>query len=1298
MSYCGQTRLRLSEKFVSTLPAGMAKDRKRLNVHLANQLIPRLEKAVLCKPLNELLHSCVRLSGLASRMDYLRLRLKLYADEDDDLAKPISQSQSEAVNGLNAMARIVGHIENHIADFLNLPNADALARLHFDASLAVTRVFADLGETTVLGRDHCLALLLLVMGAVPPLPKRQAELLDRLACDQKQIPADRMIGVPNYPSEIITKDLSAKGKLADPKLGDQIKTIEHLASIFGSANKAALILLDARPDECQARIKSGVLYLATEQLVDVHMFVHDFLAEAIFRSQADDVQPVHLGILMGAEWSTQQLLTKLERVLQYIAAASWVYSPDFIAALDPLLSHVKRSIKVHPASTPELVSFVAFLKPMGMLSAPCAGDPVKLDTPAPAAENCREDQVQVKRLDIHQTFAESDSERLFRAFQHINQHAPGKQPSRKEGSVVTDANRVALTREQCDAHDEFIRRAFGPGTIGGWEIHNSENPEKPGKISGLNDKLIVEPLRQVGPHIIPRQDSDRSEYRLLKIRNDCFRLERQKDGGKFHEDLRNRLTRELADLERARMLNATDATVNRPNFTRPDSILNSSNSALEGLKTLGIPLEPAELPPPCVSQPPPANDPLKGDIFFLPHPRSSKSLISHQKVSLLKGMQDAKNAVDLVHIILKARTLVRAQLHLEQSSQQIQPTAKCPVIGVPTEAMASSAAIPRDAQKSNLDSEQPVTEPIKEPPQERETRVKHLGNATAVPTNTPGPACVETVGLPHPAPLGSVVPSPAAPGLCGDPEVTPAPAPTRDSGTANQPTGMSPVAEMDPMPTAAEPSEAGRKKDESPVPVADSANTKAAANDPIPKSKPLPQQVPSGLQKQADKNPNDTTAVTTTEFGTHHLQTELVPQHQGALAPIALGTPKPDLFNPAKDATTIAPDQIRRSQDESEPAPATEFRTVPPPLAKSAVPAVSADKKPSPAVASTEPPSADIPPSPKSSPDYPEDLIRNIEDGKTPPADTSLIPDTDPASLVQIGFTPEPDSIVTSNLCSPSAPSGIQSGDVQRTEPPSASESCPSPSPNQAAENHETVGPQSQNETTPGASDHGASAAPELTFYVPDLLIDAAEEAAKSGRFDMLRKPCQVAYYLASFGWPLAGNSAAFRENELVLLHNGEPIHLRLDETLFILQLALARGRMRAYPTWNFELQSMLGRDAECQVQHGLGGYLNPFHDDLLKLEEKLKDPIFAASWMGRSRSLDYTKRPMEIAADLCMKFIRSNQELAVLLTALHYRSHKYGYLNFDNVLRRNCYYPHISPSYITRVALRLPVLKSHRN
>jgi hypothetical protein len=368
------------------------------------------------------------------------------------------------------------------------------------------------------------------------------------------------------------------------------------------------------------------------------------------------------------------------------------------------------------------------------------------------------------------------------------------------------------------------------------------------------------------------------------------------------------------------------------------------------------------------------------------------------------------------------------------------------------------------------------------------------------------------------------------------------------------------------------------------------------------------------------------------------------------------------------------------------------IRPVPPPLAKPAMPVVSEDKTPSLVVAPTEAPMADLPSEKAPPPRIHEDPDRNPGYVIIAPGDAPRIANADSTFHPQFEVTQGPDSHITSNLCSPAAPPQIERGEVKLGVLPSATESHHAPPSSRATENPDRVGPQSRPEVINPPLGHPSPSLPELTYCVPELLIEAAEEAARSGRFEMLREPRQVAYFLASINWPLAGKGTASHENELVLRHGSDPIHLRLDETLFVIQLALARGLMQAYPTWNFELQPILGRDQECQIQSGPGRFLNPFHNDLFDLEKKLKDPLFAAAWMFRSRKLDFTKPPLEIAAEFCRKYVRNQHKLAVLLTAIHYRTHKNGYLNFDHYLRRNCYDRPPWPSYITRFALQLPV------
>ena len=235
--------------------------------------------------------------------------------------------------------------------------------------------------------------------------------------------------------------------------------------------------------------------------------------------------------------------------------------------------------------------------------------------------------------------------------------------------------------------------------------------------------------------------------------------------------------------------------------------------------------------------------------------------------------------------------------------------------------------------------------------------------------------------------------------------------------------------------------------------------------------------------------------------------------------------------------------------------------------------------------------------------------------------------------------------------------------------------------------------------------------------------------AAEHSNFDLFKNPKDAADFLYIKGWPVAQHDSS--TNVLTLNHKGQIYHLKADEALFALQLALIRCQIwrgvctipfpktLAGPRRYFNINEtpiatwLIGpeQDYPSASIYGFEKYLDPYSPVFFEIQRTI------AADLSSKRELPWLQAAMQVSrenlnrapirkalafANIMSQKRGTNPDLAVINAGLIYRTNAQGFRAFDSFLRGDAFKPsnslNIVPqaSYLSnRPPAQLPATKA---
>jgi hypothetical protein len=190
-------------------------------------------------------------------------------------------------------------------------------------------------------------------------------------------------------------------------------------------------------------------------------------------------------------------------------------------------------------------------------------------------------------------------------------------------------------------------------------------------------------------------------------------------------------------------------------------------------------------------------------------------------------------------------------------------------------------------------------------------------------------------------------------------------------------------------------------------------------------------------------------------------------------------------------------------------------------------------------------------------------------------------------------------------------------------------------------------------------------------FLVPVELVKAVEALDRP----LMRDGQDACVLLQAIGWPVA--TVPHQPNELILNHDSQIVRLPLDETTFVIQLALLRGKLCRRFDWEKACECVTGVERLSNSKTKLNKYLDPYHPSLLSFERKLNYVLFDYKMFNFHKYIDLTLGPIYTIAQISKKLCeygacdKHDQEMGLLLGATLYRTGPCGFLSLMTQVRQ---------------------------
>ena len=362
-----EIQLRLADETLQLLPRAVRKD----SAQVASILTTALSNISFGFPMTILVPAARQFELLAERLECLRLRLRIAVPanaDDDEPAAFVNRSHHETRICLTKMSAALKTVETMLP-FLFAGSAPLeIFEKYGSASTAVQTSL----ETDPASMAFRFGLLLVVMDAVPPPSDEQMAKILEAAQAQGLLPADRMIGLPDYRSKVIKKDLAEKSK--KPRLLLEEATREKLKSVAEalewSETELANQLLQAHATNSKA-VQSVIEFRLRGQIIQSLLAgiqtARGFIDEAALRRYECDSGSAHGVRLTVFGNYALNLEARAHKLLPIFAGSSWVFSEDFLRALDPLLPKVQQHLPPEAEITGPLKAMTDYLRLLKIL-------------------------------------------------------------------------------------------------------------------------------------------------------------------------------------------------------------------------------------------------------------------------------------------------------------------------------------------------------------------------------------------------------------------------------------------------------------------------------------------------------------------------------------------------------------------------------------------------------------------------------------------------------------------------------------------------------------------------------------------------------------------------------------------------------------------------------------------------------------------------------------------------------------------------------------------------------------------
>jgi hypothetical protein len=200
---------------------------------------------------------------------------------------------------------------------------DEFKSLYFEAGTAATTALGPDHRTRPAGIESQLGLLLMVMDAIPPLPREQVASVLDWAESQGLLPTDRMIGVPIFETDKTEREEPKKVYI---KLtGSDQTTFTNLAEkLSWSENECVNQLLVAQktdPQGADKKVRYEARRAIIKSLLGGCLTLRGLADEAEFRSLKKEIAPSHAAFLKDVLEKAVKLESRILDLLPVLAGS-----------------------------------------------------------------------------------------------------------------------------------------------------------------------------------------------------------------------------------------------------------------------------------------------------------------------------------------------------------------------------------------------------------------------------------------------------------------------------------------------------------------------------------------------------------------------------------------------------------------------------------------------------------------------------------------------------------------------------------------------------------------------------------------------------------------------------------------------------------------------------------------------------------------------------------------------------------------------------------------------------------------
>jgi len=355
--------VRLAAETIAGWPHAVVTDNDKLAAHATSLLVAALGTVSLDFHGIEMLKKAHTMGTLCESLETLRRRLRLAVPlqpEDADLA-PMVQASHEALESHLYQLSIALKMLQTRMPFLFGTLPHVFENSYIAAQAAVTSALRTDRLSVPVGLEFCLGLLLLVTDAIPPLPNIDISLVLGFAQDQRLLPADRMIGLPQFPPvpEDLEEPEMLRLKLTAPQAAkfSQIAKSESWAKSKGKVKRwqyapgtlpwsenecANQLILEHAADPAGAdnKVQYETRRATIRSLVRAHLTLYGLINEAEFCAFKTAQNTDHVTFLHRVAATAASLEARVLDLVYPLAGSGWAYAPEFLRALEPLLANV----------------------------------------------------------------------------------------------------------------------------------------------------------------------------------------------------------------------------------------------------------------------------------------------------------------------------------------------------------------------------------------------------------------------------------------------------------------------------------------------------------------------------------------------------------------------------------------------------------------------------------------------------------------------------------------------------------------------------------------------------------------------------------------------------------------------------------------------------------------------------------------------------------------------------------------------------------------------------------------------